>query len=106
MRSLAEKGRLYTDDDALLLVRKFTPPALACPDKPGGRAARLLDDEPTRIYVPLLMRPWIMQAYHAIASCHLGVARTLSMLECFYRWSGMSICTRWWLCRCLQVPGA
>ena len=82
VRSLAEKGRLYTDDDGiLLLVRKLTPPAPVCPDKPGGRAARLLHDEPTRIYVPLLMRPWIMQACHANASCHLGVARTLSMLE-------------------------
>ena len=26
-----------------------------------GRAACLLNDEPIRIYVPLLMRPWIMQ---------------------------------------------
>ena len=103
VRSLADKGRLYTDDDGiLLLVRKLTPPAPVCSDKPGGRAARLLDDEPTRIYVPLLMRPWIMQACHAKASCHLGVARTLSMLERFYWWIGMNVCTRWWLRRCLQ----
>ena len=36
------------------------------------------------VYLPtssLLMRPWIMQAYHANAFCHLGVARTLSTLE-------------------------
>ena len=38
-RSLAEKGRLYTDDDGiLLLVPKLTPPTPVCPDKPGGRA--------------------------------------------------------------------
>ena len=95
MRSLPEKGRFYTDDDGILLfVRKLTSPALVCPDKPGGRTARLLHDEPTRIYVPLLMRPWIMQACHANASCHLGVARALSILKRFYWWTGMSICTR------------
>ena len=27
------------------------------------------------------MRPWIMQACHSTASCHLGTARTLRMLE-------------------------
>ena len=48
------------------------------------------------------MRPWIILAYHANASCHLGVARTLSMLEHIYCWIGMSICTRWWLRHCLQ----
>ena len=47
--SLAEKGRPYTDDDddILLFERKLTPPTPICPDKPGGRAVRLLDDEPT-----------------------------------------------------------
>ena len=34
--------------------------------------------------------------------CHLGVARTLSMLERFYWWIGMNISTRWWLRHCLQ----
>ena len=102
VRALADKSRLYRDDDGiLLLVRKLTPPDPACPDKPSGRAARLLHDEPTRIYVPLLMRPWIMHACHANASCHLGVARTPSG-ECLHWWIGMDICTRWWLRRCLQ----
>ena len=58
LRSLADTGRLYTDDDRVLrLAQSLTPPALACPGKPGGRAAPLLDDEPTRIYVPLHMHP-------------------------------------------------
>ena len=57
-RYLPNEGRLYTDDDnILLLARKITPPALACSDEPGGRAARLFDDEPMRIYTPLLVRP-------------------------------------------------
>ena len=55
-------------------------------DKPNsvGRAACLLNDEPVRIYVPLLMRPWIMQACHWTASCHLGTTHTLRMLERLY----------------------
>ena len=77
-------------------------PSPVCPDKPGGWVCRLLHDEPTRIYVPLLVRPWIMHACHANVSCHLGVARTFSVLERFYWWTGVSVCTRWWLRRCLQ----
>ena len=61
IRSLADKERLHRDDDGtLLLVRKSTPAPTAGPGAPSGRAARPLNDEPTRIYVPLLMRPWIM----------------------------------------------
>ena len=87
VRALADKSRLYRDDDGiLLLARKLTPPVPVCPDKPGRRAARLLDDEPTRTYVPLLIRPWIMQTCHANAFCHIVVARTLSMLERSYWW--------------------
>ena len=84
IRDLSNKGRLHVDDDGLvLLVRKPTAPPSSATTRPGGRAARLLNDEPIRIYVPMLMRPWIMQACHADASCHLGAARTLSMLERF-----------------------
>ena len=86
----------------VLLVRKLTPPTPACPDKPGGRAARLLHDEPTRTNVALLMRQWIVHAFHANASCHLSAARTRFMLQRFYWWMGMDICTRWWFRRCLQ----
>ncbi|CAB1100851.1 unnamed protein product [Ectocarpus sp. CCAP 1310/34] len=39
---------------------------------------------------------------HANASCHLGAARTLSMLERFYWWIGMSVCTKWWIRHCLR----
>ena len=67
-----------------------------------GRAARLRSDEPVCIYVPLLMRPWIMQACHSMASCHLGTTRTLRMLERFIWWIGMNVCTRWWLRHCLK----
>ena len=85
IQELADKGRLHTtDDDFVLLVRKPTLPPTSS-DKPNSvaRAACLLNDEPVRIYVPLLMRPWIMQACHSTTSCHLGTTRTLRMLERF-----------------------
>ena len=104
IQELAGKGRLdTTDDDIVLLVRNTTLPPTSS-DKPNAveRAACLLNDEPARIYVPLLMRPWIMQACHSTASCHLRTTRTLRMLERFCWWIGMSVCTRWWLRHCLK----
>ena len=99
---LAAKGRLVQGDhDTVLLVRG---PAPAAP-QPAGHPARLRRPpfhDSIRIYVPLLARPWIMQACHADASCHLGVTRTLKMLERFYWWVGMEACTKWWVRRCLK----
>ena len=103
IRDLAHKGRLHLDDEAVvLLVRKPTKIPPVVPSRPSGRAARLLNDEPVRIYVPMLMRPWIMQACHANTSCHLGATRTLRMLERFYWWVGMEVSTRWWIRHCLR----
>ena len=104
LKELAGKGRLHTtDDDIVLLVRNPTLPPTR-PDKPDsvGRAANLLNDEPVRIYVPLIIRPWIMQACHSTASCYFGTTRTLQMLERFFWWVGMNVCTRWWLRYCLK----
>ena len=92
IKELAGKGRLHTtDDNKVLLVRNPTLPPTRS-DKPNSvrRGACLLNDEPVRIYVPLLMRIWIMQAYHSTTSCQLGTTRTLSMLELFYWWIGMN----------------
>ena len=64
IQELAGKGRLHTtDDDIVLLVRNPTLPPTRC-EKPNSveLAACLLNDEPVRIYVSLLMRPGIMQA--------------------------------------------
>ena len=104
IKELAGKGRLHTtDDDIVLLVRNPTLPSTRS-DKPNsvGRAACLLIDEPVRIYIPLPIRPWIMQGCHSTAFCHLGIMRTLGMLERFYWWIGMNVCTRWWLRHCLK----
>ena len=68
----------------------------------GKRRVHTTDDDPIRIYVPLLMRPWIMQACYSTASCHLGTTRTLRMLERFYWWIDMKVCTRRWLRHCFK----
>ena len=74
IQELAGKCRLHTtDEDIVLLVHNPTP--AHCSLRPAVRTARLLGDKPIRVYVPLLTRPWIMQAGHSTASCHLGTAR-------------------------------
>ena len=90
IQELAGKGRLHTTDDGIvLLVRQPTPQPAPDSRRPVERAGGLLNDEPIPIYVPLLMRPWIMQACHSTASCHLGTTRTLRMLE---RFTGGLVC--------------
>ena len=99
---LAAKGRLIQGNhDTVLLVRKPTA-AISRPDGPPTRLRRPPLDDPIRIYVPLLARPWIMHACHADASYHLGVTRTPKMLERFLWWVGMEACTKWWVRRCLK----
>ena len=80
-----------------LLVRR---PSTRKNDLRTGRVASLLDDEPTRIFVPMLLRPLVLQRCHADVSCHFGVARTSRMLERFYWWIGMEQRVRWWIRRC------
>ena len=99
---LAAKGRLVQGDhDTILLVRGPAPVAPRLDGHPA-RLRRHPFHDPVRIYVPLLARPWIMQACHADASCHLGVTRTLKMLERFYWWVGTEACTKWCVRRCLK----
>ena len=98
---LAAKRRLLEgDNDTILLVRKPITAASA-PYGHNNRRSRPPFDDPVRIYVPLLARPWVMHACHADASCHLGVTRTLKMVERFYWWVGTEVCTKWWVRRCL-----
>ena len=104
IQELASKRRLHTTgDNIVLIVRNPTPPLTTSAEPSSvGRAACLVNDEPIRIYVPLFMRPRIMQACHSTSSCHLGTTRTLRMLERVYWWIGMNVCTRWWLHHCLK----
>ena len=99
---LAAKGRLIQgDDDSILLVWKPITNALTS-ETHISRRSRAPFDDPVRIYVPHLTRPSIMHACRADASCHLGVTRTLKMLERFYWWIGVEACTKWWVRRCLK----
>ena len=95
IQELAGTVQLHTtDDDIVLLVRDPNLPPRRC-DKPNsvGRDVCLLNDDPVRIYVPLLMRLWIMQARHSTALCHLGTMRTLRMLKRLFWWIGINVCT-------------
>ena len=59
---LAVKGRLIQGNhNTVLLVRRPTA-AISTPDGPPARLRRPPLDDPVRIYVPLLARPWIMHA--------------------------------------------
>ena len=42
------------------------------------------NDEPVRMYMPLPICPWIMQACRLTSSCHLGTTCALCMLDPFY----------------------
>ena len=99
---LAAKGHLLQgDDDTILLVRKLIP-VTSAPDDHYDRRSPPPFDDLVRIYMPLLARSWIMHACHANASCHLGVTRTLKMLEHLYWWVDMEACYKWWVRRCLK----
>ena len=91
---LAAKGRLIQGDYGTTLFVRNPVTAASSPVDTPARLGRLLFNDPVRIYVPLLARPWIMHAYHADASCHLGVMRILKMLERFYWWVSMEVCTK------------
>ena len=91
---LAAKGRLMQGDHGTtLFVRNPVTVASSSVDTPA-HLGRLPFNDSIRFYVPLLTRPWTMHACHADASCHLGVTRTLKMLERFYGWVGMEVCTK------------
>ena len=42
-----------------------------------------------QIYVPMLMRPWVLKGCHAGSVCPFGVTRTLQMLQRFNWWVGL-----------------
>ena len=89
---LAAKTQLFTTaGNVLLLVKRNTSSAEL--SQSGGRAPQ--------IYVPMLMRPWVLRGCHADSVCHFGVTRTLQMLQRFYWWVGLDQSVRWWIRRCL-----
>ena len=97
--TLATIYQLHTTDDntVLLVHRPFTDPMRHARDPPLPPL-----EPPPRVYVPMLMHPWVLHTCYSTTSFHLGVSRTLSMLRCFYWWIGRDISTRWCLRHCLK----
>ena len=88
----AAKTKLFTTEGNFpLLVKRNTSSAEL--SHSGGRVPQ--------IYVPMLMRPWVLKGCHADSVCHFGVTRTLQMLQRFYWWVGLDQSVRWWIRRCL-----
>lgn len=52
-----------------------------------------------RIYVPMLLRPWVMDCTHK-ESVHSGENVTLTLLQRYYLWIGMADSVKWWIRRC------
>ena len=86
-------------DQCELLVRRPTREPVPRPNRKPGRYERLLGDEPVRVYVPLMLRPWVMDSTHKEA-VHLGEKVTLAILERYYYWVGMASSVKWWIRRC------
>ena len=65
-----------------LLVKRFSTEPAISDDRNPGRFERLLGEEPVRTYVPLLLRPWVMDCAHK-ESVHLGwqLARVVMVAE-------------------------
>ena len=89
---LTVKTKLFTTEGNFpLLVKRNTSSAEL--SHSGGRVPQ--------IYVPMLMRPWVLRGCHADSVCHFGVTRTVQMLQRFYWWVGLDQSVRWWITRCL-----
>ena len=89
---LVSQGKLKElSNTRKLLMRRLTLEPAHRDDRNPGRFERLLGDEPVRTYVPLLLRPWVMDCTHKEA-VHLGEKVTLNMLKRYYWWIGMAEC--------------
>ena len=89
---LAAKTKLFiTEENFALLVKRNTSSAEL--SHSGDRVPQ--------IYVPMLMRSWVLRGCHSDSVCHFGVSRTLQMLQRFYWWVGLDQSVRWWIRRCL-----
>lgn len=71
-------------------------------DQHRGRVTNRVYEVPTSIFVPIMLRPLILQRCHADIGCHLGVPRALLLFGRFYRWIGVEKCVRWWIRRCFM----
>ena len=89
-----ELTALPNHDNCKLLVRRPRRERVPRPNRKPGRYERLLGDEPVRVYVLLMLRPWVMDRTHKEA-VHLGEEVTLAMLEGYYYWVGIASSIKW-----------
>ena len=72
---LAAKTKLFiTEGNFHLLVKRNT----------NSTELSHSGDRVPHIYVPMLMRPWVLRGCHSDSVCHFGVSRTLQMLQRYY----------------------
>ena len=67
-------------DNRKLLVRHPTREPVPRPNRKSGRYGRLLGDEPMQVYVPLMLRPWVMDSTHKEAVHNSRYARAVLLL--------------------------
>ena len=100
VKRLVSQGTLMLlEDGRELLVRKDMKEPKNAQNRRPGQFERLLGEEPVRTYVPMLVRPWVMDCCHKEA-VHLGQKVTLQVLARMYWWVGMSESVQWWCRRC------
>ena len=99
-RALLRQGELLElGNGSKLLVRRLTPAPMESEDRNPGVFERYLGDEPRRTYVPMMLRPWVMDQTHKEA-VHLGEKVTLALLQRLYWWIGMEQSVKFWIRRC------
>ena len=94
-----EQTALPEHDNRKLLVRRPTHEPASRPNRQPGRYERLLGGEPVRVYLPLMLRPWVMDRTLKEA-VHLSEKVTLAMLERYYYRVGIASSVKWWIRRC------
>ena len=71
VKRLVSQGELMELPNSQKLFKRLAiEPANSDDRNPGRRFERLLGEEPVRTYVPLLLRPWVMDCSQGI--CSLG----------------------------------
>ena len=98
-RLVAQGTLLVLPNSKHLLVKKESRAPAENPNRNPGQFERLVGEEPVRTYVPMMLRPWVMDCAHKEA-VHLGEKVTLNILQRVYWWIGMAESVRWWIRRC------
>lgn len=96
-RLVAQGEIMQLSDSSKLLIRRESRVSAVRIDRNPGQFERLLGDEPVRTFVPMKLRPWVMDCSHKEA-VHLGEKVTLGVLKRLYWWIGMSESVKWWWC--------